>query len=166
MLPFAGNKSRNALPMADSSLIFFLRAQAWERCFYLLTPLKMMKTQTGNDSLECQLNNIIDQEPDTIRAMVAQEALDAVSESYPIESWFNDLLSHGCICGMISSLIYYQDTAAFFNKYYEDIMWLKSEYEESTGLSMEIPHQVKNHLAWFAFEETARQIADELSPDS
>jgi len=126
----------------------------------------MMKTQTGNDSLECQLKNIIDQEPDTIRAVVAQEALDTVSECYPIKSWFNDLLSHGCICGMISSLIYYQDTAAFFDKYYEDIIWLKTEYEESTGLSMKIPHQVKNHLAWFAFEETARQMADALGLDS
>ena len=103
----------------------------------------MMKTQTGNDSLECQLKNIIDQEPDTIRAVVAQEALDAVSECYPIESWFNDLLSHGCICGVISSLIYYQDTAAFLDKYYEDIIWLKTEYEESISESMEISHQIK-----------------------
>lgn len=125
-----------------------------------------MKTKTGNDSPECHLKTIIDQEPDTIRAIVAQEALDAVAECYPLKSWFNDLLSHGCICGMISSLIYYQDTASFFDKYYEDIIWLKTEYEESIGEPMEIPHQIKNHLAWFAFEETARQIADELSLDS
>ena len=51
-------------------------AQAWERCFYLLTQLKMMKTQTVNESFECHLKTIIDQEPDTIRAIVAQEALD------------------------------------------------------------------------------------------
>ena len=67
---------------------------------------------------------------------------------------------------MISSLIYYQDTAAFFDKYFDDIIWLKTYYEESVGESLEIPHQIKNHLAWFAFEETARKIADELILDS
>ena len=36
----------------------------------------MMKTQTVNESFECHLKTIIDQEPDTIRAIVAQEALD------------------------------------------------------------------------------------------
>ena len=67
---------------------------------------------------------------------------------------------------MIPSLIYNQDTETFFDRHNEDIIWLKTEYEESPGEPMEIPQQIKNHLAWFAFEETARQIADELSLDS
>lgn len=125
----------------------------------------MMKTQTENISLTDQLQNIIDQEPDTIRAIVAEEALQN-GESYPIKLWFNDLFSHGCICGMIPSLVYYRDTEAFFDKYYEDIIWLKTEYEESIGQPMKIPHQVKNHLSWFAFEQTAWQIASELSLDT
>ena len=78
----------------------------------------MMKTQTGNVSFAAQLQNIIDQEPDTIRARVAEEALD-VSEHYEIKSWFNDLLSHGCISGMIGSLIYYCDTHKFFDDHYD-----------------------------------------------
>jgi hypothetical protein len=59
----------------------------------------------------------------------------------------------------------YGDTEVFFDKQDEDIIWLKTEYEGSTGQSMEIPHQIENHLAWFPFVKTARQIADELSRD-
>lgn len=59
---------------------------------------------------------------------------------------------------MVPSLINYCDTESFFDNHYEEIIWLKTEYEESIGQSMQIPHQIKNHLAWFAFEETARKL--------
>jgi hypothetical protein len=63
---------------------------------------------------------------------------------------------------MISSLIYYSDTEKFFDTHYEEIMDLKTEFEESTGESMKIPHQLKNHLAWFGFEQTAYNLVSEI----
>ena len=37
-------------------------------------------------------------------------------------------------------------------------MELKEEYEESIGEPMTIPYHLKNYLAWFGFEETARRL--------
>lgn len=108
-----------------------------------------------------KLKDISETPFDSLEKAVALEALDLDSPENTIQ-FFKDLLQYGCITGMVPSLVYYRDTEAFFDKYYEDIIWLKTEYEESIGQSMEIPHQVKNYLAWFAFEETARLIADEL----
>ena len=124
----------------------------------------MMKTLTENVSLEDHLINIIEQEPDTIRAKVAEEAIHNV-EYYPIKSWFNDLLSHGCICGFVGSLIYYRDTHKFFDDHYYEIDELRTDWEDAVGVPFIIKNDLKNDLAWFGFEETARLIADELGLD-
>ena len=102
-----------------------------------------------------RLEAIANSNEDTLAKFVANEALDR-EES--VEQWFEDLLQYGCISGMVSGLIYYTETEAFFDKYYYEIMELKEEYEESIGQSMNIPYQLKNHLAWFGFEETALRI--------
>ncbi len=101
------------------------------------------------------LNSIANSDEDTLAKYVANEALD---RDYSVENWFEDLLQYGCVSGMVSGLVYYCDTEMFFDKYYHEIMELKEEYEESIGQPMQIPYQLKNHLAWFGFEETARKI--------
>ncbi len=109
-----------------------------------------------------RLKSISETSSDSLEKAVALEALG--HETHEGILWFfNDLLQHGCICVMVTSMVYYCNTEAFFNKYYEDIIWLKTEYEESTWKSMENSHQVKDYLDWFAFKETTRQNADELS---
>jgi len=60
------------------------------------------------------LHDVIISRPDTIRAHVAKEAL---SYSTP-ESFFHDILKHGCRSGMVISLIYHADTHEFFDKHY------------------------------------------------
>ncbi len=104
-----------------------------------------------------KLKDLSESTTDSLERAVALEAYDPQSDENTI-CFFKDLLQHGCITGMVPSLIYYVGTEAFFDKYYEEIISLKTEYEESTGQSMVIPHQVKNHLAWFGFEETARLL--------
>ena len=116
----------------------------------------MCKKQNISAFIE-KLRELTESPTDSLEKAVALEAYDPQSDEYTI-SFFEDLLNHGCISGMVSSLIYYSDTEKFFDKYYEEIIWLKSEYEENTGQSIQIPHQMKNHLAWFAFEETARKL--------
>ncbi len=63
---------------------------------------------------------------------------------------------------MISKLVWYTDTHVFFNKYYYEIEDLRYEYEDMLGEPLKPQHDLMNWYAWFAFEETARQIDDEL----
>lgn len=113
----------------------------------------------ASNSIQEQLQEIVDNS-NTIKALVAQEALDYTSDNFI--SFFQDLAQHGCISGMISSLVYYTDTEAFFDNHYEEIIELKINFEEAIGRPLEISHQVKNYLAWFAFEQVAYQLTIEL----
>ena len=106
--------------------------------------------------LKKQLQKVLSENPNTIKACVIKEAFDY----HNITDFFDDLLENGCSSGIIGSLIYYRDTEKFFDFHYEEIMDLKTDFEESTGEAMQIPHQLKNHLAWFAFEQVACDLAD------
>ena len=91
-----------------------------------------------------------------------------------IEDYINDVLQHGCISGMVSGLIYYSETIAFFKKHREDINALLSELISDIGEPVDVLFGDKwdgedplafdtnnqNLLAWFGFEETVRQLAD------
>ncbi len=111
-----------------------------------------------NKYLKTQLQRIIDNDPKSINAFVAQEAI----EREDIKSFFSDLQQYGCISGMISPLIYYVDTHKFFDDYYDDIEEIRQDTEDSLGESITITGDLKNTLAWFAFEETAYQLSISL----
>ncbi len=113
-------------------------------------------------ALKLQLKDIINNEPASIRAYVAQEALD---HSDDVIQLFLDLRNGGCICGTVRSLIYYADTHKFFDTYYDEVDEIREEYEESMGEPLRIDGDLKNWLAWFAFEYIADQIAFELGLD-
>ena len=102
-------------------------------------------------------------DPATIRAYVATEALEYDSDE-PSQFFFYFQRS-GCQSGFINSLIYYSDTHAFFDRYYDEIEELREDYEDSIGEPLRINGDLKNWLAWFAFEETAYQMANELELD-
>jgi len=102
------------------------------------------------------LETLANADEDTITKIVANEALDR--DESEVISWFEDLLQHGCQSGMVSSMIYYTDTEAFFDKYYHEIMEYKEEYEEMTGVPMKIPYQLKNYLSWFAYERVTGKL--------
>ncbi len=114
-----------------------------------------MKT---NEILKEKLQEIIDTKNESIRKEVAQEAL----EYCDIKSFFSDLLFHGCASGMIGSLIYYVDTHKFYDTHYNEIEEIREEYEDSIGESLKINGDLKNFLAWFAFEQVAYELAQEL----
>ena len=83
----------------------------------------------------------------------------------------DDLAEHGCVSGMVSDLIYYTDTRAFYLKHEVEISALVSELLSDFGMPL---HEVfrgwdqadpfandtsnQNLLAWFAFEDTAQRI--------
>ena len=95
---------------------------------------------------------------DSIRLMVLTDALEKVN---PI-SYLKDVISYGCISGIVNSLVYYNDTHKFFDNRYHEIEVIRSEWEAKTGQSISIIDDLKNDLAWFAYEQTAQSILDEL----
>jgi hypothetical protein len=62
------------------------------------------------------------------------------------------VLDHGCVSGVVTELIYYSQTHAWFDEYYEEINEMKLEFEEGTGEPLHIESDLKNELAWFTFE--------------
>lgn len=88
-----------------------------------------------------------------------------------------DVLTQGCISGIVSSLIYYNDTTAFYQDHKEEINNLLYEtmdeigeyspkaifgekWNEKDPLAIGVGNQ--NLLAWFGFEETMRKIMYEF----
>jgi hypothetical protein len=90
------------------------------------------------------------------------------------EGAWEDLERGGGESGIVSGLIYYKDTTAFFDTHKQEILELLKNTLKETGYDS--PAQIfgdkwdnsdplafdqynKNLLAWFAWEETARIIA-------
>jgi hypothetical protein len=94
---------------------------------------------------------------------VIQWLLDYGDDNNDIESALKNLLNHGCVSGMVGSLIYYTDTSAFFKRNSEEIMELWDNINIETG-QYPLPNMFpsSNWFAWFGFEETARKVADKL----
>ena len=67
---------------------------------------------------------------DTIKYEVI-EWLESMIDGYEnIEDIFNDLFTGGCESGMVTNLIYYDDTLDFYNKYEHEIKIFLDEYLE------------------------------------
>ena len=85
-------------------------------------------------------------------------------DSYNAESVIREVTAHGCQSGIVGDLIYYSDTVKFYKKHRGDISALLAEaidsWDELDPLADDTQNQ--NLLAWFGFEETARQIADQI----
>jgi hypothetical protein len=85
---------------------------------------------------------------------------------------FDDILNNGLQSGIISELIYYKDTLAFYKKYQSEIVGLLNEAVSSSGMYTEdlfgnkwdkqdpfaLETNNRNLLTWFAFEEITRQL--------
>ena len=63
---------------------------------------------------------------------------------------------------MVTSLVYYSQTAAFFERYYAQIEDIRDDMMEN-GMMPDWPQgDLKNWLAWFAFEEVARRMVSDI----
>lgn len=91
-----------------------------------------------------------------------------IDDSYTMENAIYDILNHGCVSGVVNELIYYYQTEAFFDRHKKEINALAQELScDIYGDKYSIYHNLnggcsKNNLAWLAFEEITRYIADEL----
>lgn len=108
-------------------------------------------------------------------SIIARNYVDGGYSS--LESYFNEIQQNGCVSGMISELIYYNDTVAFWKRYKKDIMNIL--IVTMSDLGTESPAKVfgknwdqddpfatdtanQNLLAWFGFEQTAYDLANNL----
>jgi hypothetical protein len=90
-----------------------------------------------------------------------------------VEGVLKDLMYGGCQSGMVGHLVYYTDTLKFFATHRREISAMLTEamqnyggnvksvfgekWDDSDPLAQET--QNRNLLAWFGFEETARNLA-------
>lgn len=97
-----------------------------------------------------------------------------------IENYMKDVLQHGCVSGMVSELIYYRDTVEFFDKYKKDILNILKDDMNMNGISSpaeffgdkwdnDDPFAEEEHnqnlLAWYSFEQTVYNLANQLELD-
>ena len=92
------------------------------------------------------------------------------------KSTIRDIISHGCISGVVTELIYYRDTIKFYD-YFENEIWDRldaaatnigaSDIVSFIGTYLDTKHvgnltQFKNTLAWWAVEDTANDMEIEV----
>lgn len=106
-----------------------------------------------------QLHLIVINELHSIKGAVAKQAL----KSRDIKCFFRTLQKEGCITGIVTSLNSYEQTHAFFDLYYQEIECIRLEHQENLISFVGEEYDLKTVLSWFAFEKTAKQVADELN---
>ena len=112
--------------------------------------------------------------PTDLEKEVIEIIQDEASDYESLETYMIDLERAGCVSGMVRALIYYSDTQKFATTHASDINELLSHMLSDFGL--DTPFELfeekwdqednlclgatnQNLIAWFAFEETARNIA-------
>lgn len=128
-----------------------------------------MDQKEKNDALDALLKMRAESDKDSIKYAVLSDALehedaqpDSTGEAI---SYLEDVCNHGCVSGTVSQLIYYADTKKFFIEHIDEIDEMRSEMEDECGEPLKIGTPLYNWLAWFAYEETARKILQEVAPD-
>lgn len=89
-------------------------------------------------------------------------------------AYIKDVANHGCIGGTCRGLIYYTDTHEFYNKHAEEIDQILEDMSEQMGEPYNITENMqrlgqsdlRNFLAWLAYEVTAQEILREIDPDN
>ena len=74
-----------------------------------------------------------------------------------------EIVAQGCQSGVVSALITYSDTEAFFDRHANEIFELVEEAKEEGIINLNEFILCKNDLAWFAFEMIAQEIYQELA---
>ena len=114
---------------------------------------------------------------DGLTESVTDYILDKWDEYDDKKNIVTDVLEHGCQSGIVGSLIYYDDTTAYYETNKNAINELLYETMDECGiydlsklfgdkwdkedpLAIDVLNQ--NLLAWFGFEETMRKVAREF----
>lgn len=95
-----------------------------------------------------------------IKSVVAKDALDNGDEAI---TYLTNVCNHGGVSGSIRGLVYYADTHAFYNAHADECDEVLESIEDNTGEGFKFNGQdVRNTLAWLAYEEKAREVLSML----
>lgn len=97
-----------------------------------------------------------------LKQYVIDYYIDNYENDEDLKKEMEDLQQYGCVSGMVSGLVYYNHTYAFYDKFYDEIEEMRIEWEEQTGEAIKVGNNLKNFFAWFAFEQTAFDLYTEL----
>lgn len=86
---------------------------------------------------------------------VIKDILDRPEEE--VEEYLLDVVNFGCQSGIVSSLIYYEQTKAFFATYFGEIFELIQYEEEESGCKVDIDYSY-NSFSWWAYEYICNQL--------
>ena len=111
------------------------------------------------------LNSMLENSESELKKAVLESLIDKAEEcetNEEIITMVNNILTYGCASGIVSDMIYYNDTESFFDTHSEEIFDLLNESiaEELTDANnMDFS---KNNLSWWAYEVITSQILYEL----
>ena len=95
-----------------------------------------------------------------MKLFVINDILDCRDKDEEIKGYIQDVINYGCKSGIVTSLIYLNETRNFFKEYFEEILDIYQDIREELLLTgVEVNY---NDLSWLAYEETVRRIASEL----
>ena len=114
-----------------------------------------------NNLLNSMLENTME---GTLKHEVVEIIMDQVDglENEEILSTVEEIVTYGCQSGVVSALITYSDTEAFFDRHANEIFELVEDTKQEGIIDMNNFTLSKNNLAWFAFEIIAQEIYNEM----
>ena len=111
------------------------------------------------------LNSILEDTMEgTLKHEVAEIIMDEVDglDNNEIFPAVKEIVTYGCQSGIVSTLITYTDTAAFFDRHADEIFELVEDAKYMDLIDIKDFELSRNNLAWFAFETIAQEIYQEM----
>ena len=112
------------------------------------------------------LNSILENTMEgTLKHEVVEIIMDQVEglDNNEILPAVEEIIAQGCQSGIVTALITYSDTEAFFDRHANEIFELVEEAKEEGIINLNKFILCQNDLAWFAFEITPQEIYQELA---
>ena len=100
----------------------------------------------------------------TLKHEVVEIIMDEVDglDNNEIFPAVKEIVTYGCQSGIVSALITYKDTEAFFDRHVDEIFELVEDAKYMDLIDIKDFELSRNNLAWFAFETIAQEIYQEM----
>ena len=93
---------------------------------------------------------------------IIMDQVDGLENDNEILAAVEEIVTYGCQSGIVSALITYKDTEAFFDRHVDEIFELVEDAKYMDLIDIKDFELSRNNLAWFAFEIIAQEIYHEL----
>ena len=122
------------------------------------------------------LKNFKNESDNALTKYVCRYIINHCEKGVKVSDFIENILKCGCASGIVGELVYYHDTLKFYKKFQHEIVDLLNnllrdcdcstselfgdKWDKEDPLACEEHNQ--NLLAWFGFEETMHNIANEF----